>query len=198
MKSAFQSHASSDLVPIADRMRYLQGLRFFIALGVIALAAVAGRAFDASGRTVGLATIAWLCLSFVTAAAWRVSRRGGIVLFGSMLMVNGVYLAWASYASGGAGSPVRYLIVLHLIAVALLASYRTGMKLALWHSLLLLLVYYGQKDGVLRPLSSNHAALSIGTPFDQLVAFIAVFWFVTIATASFSAVNERRAPSPPL
>ncbi len=83
-------------------MRYLQGLRFFIALGVIALAAVAGRAFDASGRTVGLATIAWLCLSFVTAAAWRVSRRGGIFLFGSMLMVDGVYLAWAScYASGG-------------------------------------------------------------------------------------------------
>ena len=184
-------HASSELVPIADRMRYLQGFRVVVALGVVVFAIVEGHSFAASLAVVGLATGAWLLLSVVTTAAWRVSRRGGLALFGFMLMADGVYLAWASYASGGAGSPVRYLIVLHLIAVALLASYRTGMKLALWHTLLLLVVYYAQRGGLLRPLSADHGGLGIGTPMEQLIGFTVAFWFVTIATASFSAVNER-------
>ncbi|CAA9538406.1 MAG: hypothetical protein AVDCRST_MAG85-4353, partial [uncultured Solirubrobacteraceae bacterium] len=97
---------------------------------------------------------------------------------------------YASYVTGGSGSPVRYLIVLHLIAVALLASYRTGMKLALWHSLLLLVVYYGQDAELLRPLDED-TTLGIGSAFEQLLAFSAVFWLVAVVTSSFSAINER-------
>jgi len=190
-ESAQASGSSSELVPIADRMRYLQGFRAFVALGVMLFAMGVRHSFDASILEVGAATSAWLLLSVTTTAAWRVSRRAAILLFGFMLMADGVYLAWASYASGGAGSPVRYLVILHLITVALLASYRTGLKLALWHSLLLFVAYYGQKDGLLRPFTNEHAALTIGTPLEQLIAFIAAFWFVTITTASFSAVNER-------
>ena len=45
---------------------------------------------------------AYVGLSFATHIAWKVTGRGGIALFGGMLIVDGVYLAWASYATGGA------------------------------------------------------------------------------------------------
>jgi diguanylate cyclase (GGDEF)-like protein len=34
-------------------------------------------------------------------------------------------------------------------------------------------------------------AVGVGTPFQQLLAFSAVFWFVALVTATFSAINER-------
>jgi diguanylate cyclase (GGDEF)-like protein len=57
----------------------------------------------------------------------------------------------------------------------------------MWHSLLLLVTYYAQKGGQLEPFAEG----ALGTPFQQLIAFTAIFWFAAIATASFSAVNER-------
>ena len=71
-------------------------------------------------------------------------NRRGLWLFGSLLMLDGLYLAWASYMTGGSNGPLRYLILVHLGAVTLLASYRTGVKMALWHSLLLLCVFYAR------------------------------------------------------
>ena len=181
---------SGELVPITDRLRYMQGFRFVLAAVVGVVAALSQGSLETSALELGALTGAYLVLSLVTHVAWRVSRRGGLALFGFMLMVDGAYLAWVSYATGGAASPLRYLILLHIIAVALLASYRTGMKLACWHSLLLLVVYYAQQAEILRPLSEDDGA-GIGTPFQQLVGFSAVFWFVAIATTSFSALNER-------
>src|SRR5205823_7196937 len=49
-------------------------------------------------------------------------------------------------------------------------------------------VHYAQQSRLLEPLP---AAAGVGTPFQQLLAFSAVFWFVALVTASFSAVNER-------
>ena len=116
----------------------------------------------------------------------RCSRARGLPLFGALLIADGVFLAWASWATGGSHvSPVRYLIILHLIAVALLASHRTGMKLALWHSLMLLVVRYAQQADVLASPDGEEASMA------QLLVFSGVFWFVAIVTASFSAVNER-------
>jgi two-component system, cell cycle response regulator len=104
-----------------------------------------------------------------------------------MLIIDGIYLAWATYATGGGASPVRYLIVLHLIAVTLLASYRTGMKLALWHSLLLFVGYHAQESGLV-PRTPG-----LGTREEILsqVTFMVAFWCVAIGTANWSAVNER-------
>jgi diguanylate cyclase (GGDEF)-like protein len=92
-------------------------------------------------------------------------------------------------ATGGSASPLRYLILLHLVAVALLASYRTGLKLAMWHSLLLWVGYQAQKSEVL-PLSEAADGLA-GSELDRLLLFAAMVWIATIATASFSSINER-------
>ena len=182
--------ASADLVPIADRLRYLAAFRLLLVAVFAIAAAVAGDELATTPLLAAAASAGFLGVTLVATLSWRVSMNGAKHAFGAMLMLDGVFLAWASYVTGGAGSPVRYLIILHLIAVALLASHRTGVKLALWHSILLLVTYYAQDAELLRPLDAD-ASLGIGTPFQQLLAFSAVFWLVAIVTASFSAVNER-------
>ena len=178
---------ANELVPIAERMRFMHGFRMLAAVCAALSAAVAVNPLTVSVAGLAAVTGAYVVLSLVTHAIWKVTRRGGIMFFGSMLIVDGVYLAWAAYATGGATSPLRYMIIVHLIAVALLGSYRTGMKLALWHSLLLLVVHYGQEGGVLQPPMTN----GLGSPLQQLFAFSAAFWIVTLTTATFSAINER-------
>ena len=177
-----------DLVPLAERLRYMQYFR----LGVAALAApfaglapdvLSGVRFDQVAAGTGAFLLAIL-------ASEIVSRIGGQrAIFGAMLILDGVYLAWLTNSTGGMVSPFRYLILLHLVAVVLLASYRTGLKLALWHSMLLFVVFHAQEAGILdRP---EDAADLPGSDYGQLLAFALVFWFVAVATATFSALNER-------
>ena len=180
---------AGELVPIADRMRYMQVFRLSLALAVGIVAVIVGDRLEAAPLVLVTVTTAYLGLSGLSHLAWRVSRRGGLALFGAMLMLDGVYLAWTSYATGGVASPLRFVIVLHLVTVALLASYRTGMKLAMWHSLLLLVLYYAQEAQLLAPVDERAGA--IGSPFVALIAYTLIFCVVAIATSSFSAVNER-------
>jgi two-component system, cell cycle response regulator len=147
-------------------------------------------ALHASAGSLALVAGAYLVTSVGAQVAWRASRRSGLIVFTAMLLADGAFLAWTSYATGSGASPLRYLIILHIIAVALLASYRTGLKMALWHSLLLLVVYYAQEGGLLEPLDPRDAP-AFGSPLEQLIGFSAVLWFVAIATSTFSAVNER-------
>src|SRR5215208_424156 len=187
MSQTANKNATGELVPIGDRLRYMLSFRVLVAAGVGLAMLLAGDSRAAPAATIGAATGGFLVLAVLSHLVWKLSRSGGTAVFGGMLMVDGVYLAWTAYATGGAVSPVRYLIVLELLTVSLLASHRTGMKLAMWHSLLLLVIYYAQKGGQLHPFAEG----ARGTPFQQLIAFTVIFWFVAIATASFSAVNER-------
>jgi diguanylate cyclase (GGDEF)-like protein len=170
-------------------MRYMQAFRLLLAVAVALVALIAGDSLEAEPLVLAVVTVGYLAFSGLTHLAWRVSRKAGQALFGFMLILDGVYLAWTSYATGGAVSPLRFVIALHLVTVALLASYRTGMKLALWHSLLLLVLYYAQEAALLAPVDERAGA--VGSPFEMLIAYSLIFWFVAIATASFSAVNER-------
>ncbi len=123
----------------------------------------------------------------------RVSGGRGLLLVASMLLIDGVYLAWVTYATGGPDSPLRALVYLHLIAVTLLASYRTGLKIALWHSLMFFVAFYAQLADIIPPLIPIE-----GTPEQAAAAFnhdavmdVMAFWVVALGTAAFSALNER-------
>ena len=178
----------AELVPIADRLRSMQLFRLVIAAAVVAFGVLVDGAPTA--RLAG-GTVAFLVLSLVGEVVWRAFRSRGLLLFGGMLIVDGAYLAWVASETGSGASPLRHLVIVHLIAVALLASYRTGLKLAMWHSILLLLVFDladRSARGGAAPLGDASAP---GTTFQQMLTFIAVFWMVVIATATFSAVNER-------
>ncbi|TMC48463.1 MAG: sensor domain-containing diguanylate cyclase [Chloroflexi bacterium] len=179
----------SDLVPLADRMRYMQIVRALIAALVIIFGWLGWTRSAVDMVAVGEVTVGYIAVSLTSWWFWRLLRRRSLPLFGAMLIIDGVYLAWVTYATGGTSSPLRFLTLLHLITVALLASYRTGVKLAFWHSLLLFVVHYAEEANILRPVDIGVAGH--GDDATQLFAFVAVFWLVALATSSLSALNER-------
>jgi len=173
-----------DLVPLADRIRYMQSFRLGAAVLLLASWLTIPAVHAATFSLLGLVTAGYLLLSLAGEAAWRALGRRGLALFGAMLIVDGVFLAWLVYATGAAASPLRGLILLHVIAVALLASFRTGLKIAFWHSLLALMTYHAQEAGLL-------AVAPTGPEFQRLVMEIVIVWSVAIATSTYAAVNER-------
>jgi hypothetical protein len=117
-----------ELVPIADRIRFMQLFRIvagaFVLLAWITLPDV--RVADPVQLLA--VTGGYLGLSIVSEAATRRLPMAGLTVFSSMLIVDALYLGWLSYVSGGAASPLRPLILLHLIAVALLACSGPGSR----------------------------------------------------------------------
>src|SRR5918997_1120703 len=90
--------AASELVPIADRLRYLQAFRFLLA-AVVGLAAWVQRdELTAEPIAVVIVTVGYLVGSLMVHGAWLLARRAGLALFGALLMADGVYLAWSSWA----------------------------------------------------------------------------------------------------
>ena len=181
---------SDELVPLAQRMRYMRLFRVAICFVVVAFAGYAPDVVRAAPLQLGKGVAVYLAVSFLAEGVWRLLGKRGLYLFGAMLIVDGIFLAWMAYLTGGAASSLMNLILLHLVAVTLLASYRTGLKLAMWHSLLLLVVYYAQEASMKVPGISDPPALTTDA-FHRLVGFVGVYWVVALATATFSALNER-------
>src|SRR4051794_27606751 len=176
---------NTDLVPLDERLLYLRVLRAVIAAATVLDATLLPHLLRKPFITVAASALGYLVVCVFAEVAWRLMNRRGLWLFGSLLMLDGLYLAWASYLTGGSNGPLRYLILVHLGAVTLLASYRTGVKLALWHSLLLLCVFYAERAAILT---------GAGTANDEwyrIIAFIIALWTLTLTIASLAAVNER-------
>lgn len=181
------------MASIAERMVYMQALRVTFACVVIVSAIFANQIVGASIQDLSLATSGYLVCSAAVEVLRRVEGRRGVATVMFMLLVDGIYLAWIVYSTGGTQSPLRFLIFLHLIAVTLIASYRTGLKVALWHSLLFFAVFYAQKADLLEPSQSPAgAATSMPGLVERLSVFnVLAFWLVALATAAFSRLNER-------
>ena len=179
-----------DTVPVEERFRVTQLLRL-AAIGLVLLCAwLAPQAMQPDRGSIFPWTLAFLAVLIAAETLVRLLPRRTLLVFSGMLMVDGIYLAWAAYLTGGTTSPIRYLLLLHLGAVCLLASYRTGVKLAAWHSLLLFLIRNATEGGLLRDTAPPRLA-GYGTPDQRLAIFIAVLWLVAITTSSLSAINER-------
>jgi two-component system cell cycle response regulator len=186
---------SSDAVPLAERLRLTQLLRV-AAVGLLLLCAGLAPESLAPYRDQAVATaLAYAVVVALAEVVARVVRSHAVVVFSAMLIIDGVWLTWTTYLTGSLASPVRYAILLHLAAVALLASYRTGLKLATWYSLLL----YASYNAQLVPAGADEGVLPATAPVmtgaaseaQQLAVFIAVLWLVAVSTSTLSAVNER-------
>jgi len=180
-------------VPLSERLRMTQLLRVAAVGLLLVCAALAPESLAPYREQAVATTLVYLAVVAVAELAARVLGDRKVVVFSAMLIVDGVWLAWAGYLTGSLDSPVRYAVLLHLGAVALLASYRTGLTLALWHSLLLYAAYHAQ----LVPSGAVEGALpATGTPGgppegQELAVFVAVLWLVATTTSALSAVNER-------
>ena len=123
----------------------------------------------------------------------RRDRTSNLSMLSALLLVDGVYLALVCYLTGGTQSPLRFLLYVHLVAVTLLASYRTGLKIALWHSLLSMVVLYSQAAQLVPVRESAPGALpEAGGGIGSIPIFnVTAFWVVALVTAAFSSLNER-------
>jgi diguanylate cyclase (GGDEF)-like protein len=179
----------ADYTALSDRMTYLLLLRVAIGVVVLAWTAIRPEALGAPFTSIAAATGAYVAGSaFLEWARRRLGPLGFWVLNG-LLLSDGLYLAYAMYGTGGTQSPIRFLIYLHVVAVSLLASYRTGLKIALWHSLLLFVGLYAQAAQLVPPVDvvPGHAL-----EFDRMpVLNVTSFWLFALATSIFSAMNER-------
>jgi two-component system, cell cycle response regulator len=179
---------TSELVSLAERMGYLQALRVGFAVVALGAAAFASNAVGASLADLTFVTAGYLLLSATAEGLRRAGRGRGLAVVGGMLLVDGLYLAWITYLTGGSDSPLQFLLYLHLIAVTLLASYRTGLKIALWHSLLFFVAFYAQAAEILVP---NDAAAAEGSLSTRSALTVLGFFVFALGTAAFSSLNER-------
>ncbi|HVE98924.1 MAG TPA: sensor domain-containing diguanylate cyclase [Mycobacteriales bacterium] len=186
------AHATSgqDLVPLAERVRYLLGFRAVASVAVLAYAWLARAHVDVDLGDVVLLTAGYAALVGAAHGVWRALGSRALILLGVILLLDGLFIACASYLTGGVGSPLRHLAIVHLAMVALLASHRTGLKLALWHSLLLFIGYQLQQSGQLAS-TVGLAGVADDRAGLHLAGYIAAFWLIAIVTATFSSVNER-------
>ncbi|GAB7193515.1 hypothetical protein NUM3379_42250 [Kineococcus sp. NUM-3379] len=175
---------TAGLVSLVERLRWTTAMRLFIVL--LPLAAWLALPADRSASWVALAVPAVLYGVFVlvTNLFMRSSREVSLALLGTGLLADGVYLGWAYRSLEGLDGPVGYVIVLHAMSVTLLASFRTGVKLALWHSLVMLMVLEADRVGVL-------GVPVLRSSTTDYVLQLVVLWGIVLTTAVFAAGNER-------
>ncbi len=184
----------SELLSLSERMTYLRVMRIGFAVIVLGVGVFAPRVRGVGlSSLIGISAIYLALLVVGPELARRLRRSDLLPLIGATLLIDGLYLAWVMYATGGVTSPLRFLIYLHIVAVTLLGSYRTGLKLAAWHSLLFFAGFYAQSAGLLEVKETLLSALPGRGGDFELVSMLSVagLWVVALGTATFSAVNER-------
>jgi diguanylate cyclase (GGDEF)-like protein len=175
-----------------ERVGYLQILRIAFCVVALASATFAPEALAAKAGEFATPTALYL-IAIGVFEAIRKTPLGNVVTTAIMLLVDGLYLAWITYASGSAESPLRFLLYMHVIAVTLLISHKAGVKIAWWHSLLIFIVFHAQLAEVIpaRGVSAEAFARG-GLDIYQPSIFAAIaLWLVALGTAPFSSLNER-------
>jgi signal transduction histidine kinase len=182
----------SELVSLVERLRWLTALRIGLALTVLAGVTLVPELRGVSAASLLAATGAYAALSVAPPVVIRSSRKRALIVIGGTLLLDGIYLAWVAYATGGTSSPLRFLILLHVVAVTLAASYRTGFKLAAWHSLLFFVTHYAGAAGILDVRGVGQSAIPTDAQFWTLAAStVGAVWAAALVSAAFSSVNER-------
>ena len=159
----------SELVPLADRLLVLGVVRLVMAVVVVLQSGPA------------TATALYLSAAVGAEVVRRAARVRALSLLNFMLLVDGLYLALALSRTGGSGSVLGFLLYFHVVAVTLLVSYRTGLKVAAWHSLLLFVSYFAALADIIEaPVDGDRATVNA-----------LALWLVALGSAAFSAVSER-------
>jgi signal transduction histidine kinase len=178
------------MVSLVERLRWLTGLRIGLGLAVLVAITRIPLLPGVWPGSVAAVTAAYLILSVLPPALIRSRKRRVLLVIGASLLLDGLYLSWVTYLTGGLSSPLQFLAYVHVVAVTLAASYRTGFKLAAWHSLLIFAVHYAGVAGILGLREVE--AVPVDAGFWRMSALtVSALWAVALACAAFSSVNER-------
>jgi two-component system, cell cycle response regulator len=182
------SFADVEPIPLSERAGALQLVRFGLTLVVVAAAAAMPPPVPRAGLIAG--SLAYAAVTAARLLVRRLGRIGSLRLLQAMLLLDGVYLGFAMYATGGSASPLRVLVCVHVVAVTLLAAPRTGVKIALWHTLLYLSVFEAEHRGQLLGVVAPRAFAETSSVVTLAVSALG-FWFSAIAAATCAAISER-------
>lgn len=174
------------LVPLADRIRWTSAFRIGFGVAPLALHIAMDPVTSHPWNFLAVPAIGYLVLALVSGWLHHLPRRGARYGLTLGLLVDGAYLAWAFHVVGGLPGPVPYLMVLHVVGVTLLLSFRTGLKNALWLSLLTLCVLQAEAVALFDPLGQPRPF-----PVGGFTVFLVMVWSAAFTTATFAAVNER-------
>lgn len=174
-----------ELVPIAERQRWVGYLRVAIAATVVTAALSGATPLTVPGALMLAVSALYVVGLLAVQEAVRSRGHRGTTVMGAALLIDGVYIVWVAASTGGVASVAPLLTLFHIVGVTLLLSYRTGVKLAVWHALLAYTAFELHATGLVQV--DGLEAVSFG----WLVAYVVVLGLVAVGTASFSAVNER-------
>ena len=186
---AFTASRRNELASLSERMGALQAMRACL-VGVVFLAVLT--APDVAGaRPSDLVPLAVVYIAVELAGEMLRRALGGrgLGIVGGMLLADGLFVTAVLYRTGGATSYLAFLVEVDIVAVCLLVSYRTGLKLALWYTLLFGSAHYLVAARLLHTAPTGRAVIG---GFGRSEVFgILSFWLVAVATAAFSSLNER-------
>jgi diguanylate cyclase (GGDEF)-like protein len=164
---------------VRNRLAVLQLVRVGLAVAVMVLPVFIG----ASGAPASV-PLAYLLVVGTAELARRRFDRLAAPLLSALVLVDGAFLAAAILLTGGnESSPLLFLAFLEVVAVTLLASHRTGLKVAVWCALLLLLGRTAAAAGVFH--------LSHPGPDRAAAVSGLAFLLFAVGAAAFQSVNER-------
>ena len=168
--------------PVSDRLLVLQFVRVLILVALLAVPVLAGT------TTPAVVAIALVYLVFVSVVELlrRVAPEQGSVVVSWTVLIDGAVIALAVAVTGGYRSPLLFLVFLDVMAVTLVASYRTGLKLALWCALLLLLAHAAADAGVI-----DEAGF-----VDDRIAIVSAATFLLFAAVHRVVLRGQRAFAP--
>ncbi|MGH8921789.1 MAG: diguanylate cyclase, partial [Acidimicrobiales bacterium] len=138
---------------------------------------------------VGPLSAGYLVLAGAVEWVRRSGSRARLVLHRLMVPLDAVYLLVVTVPSGGPRSILVVLFSVHLIALTLLASPRTGLRIALWDSFLFVAIPVFSLSPAIGQLLGNRVVAD--PPTSEIALSIMGFWAVAICTAAFSTVSER-------
>lgn len=175
----------AEQVPLVQRLDWVRGLRAALVVVAVGAALAGASPLAISWQVLGAVSVLYLVGVSALEEAIRLYGRRAAGALSPGLLADGLYLALIGAVTGGAQGLAPLLIVAHVAGVTLLASHRTGVKVALWHSLLI----YG--TGELQDLGRLTWAGLGGEPTTWVIGYIAVLWLVALGVGTLSAVNER-------
>ncbi len=117
---------------------------------------------------------------------WLPYRWLAVKAFGASLLLDGVFLQYVHDRLGHAPA-TDVVLAAQLVAVCLLASFRTGIKLAVWQSLMVLLAWRSEEAGLV-PLSQVFDPAQRGP---LAAADTTLLWLVVLTTSAAASINER-------
>jgi two-component system, cell cycle response regulator len=169
----------ADLVPLLHRAAALQGTRVVLGAVVVLavqLPAVTGRA----DQHLAPLAIGYVAATGAVELVRRLLRRRALPVVSGMLLVDGAFLAVVVAETGGSASPLLFLVHVHVVAAAVLATFRSGVVVAIWHGLLLVAAGYVTWVGDV----PDH-------PAEPELFAIASFLLVGTGAVAVARLNER-------